>query len=170
MNENLENNKRILTLCMNSEFYMHQKIDLILRAIQKNDENHKTYDHMFICTGNVRIEENESDISSDFLYHYETRKKFFKYSAEQRQMISEELSDANIENLTLFSIVFDLFNSNHQTDIKKFKCIDLEQMELDDRVKLGEQSSFILYNCARISAILEKFNSFVKQGRHSKAS
>ncbi|CAF0781654.1 unnamed protein product [Brachionus calyciflorus] len=168
LTKNLKNSSKILTICLNSEFFQHQKFDLILRAFNGNEESHKFYTHNFICTGNVKVDENETStikVTNDFFDHYRSRKEFFKYSAEQRQMTPEELSEANIENLTLFSIIFDLFNTNHQIDIKKFKYIDLSQMELDDKVKLGEQSSFILYNCARISAIFDKFDTYVKQGR-----
>jgi arginyl-tRNA synthetase len=93
------------------------------------------------------------------------RERYFKYSAEQRQIISDELADQNIRSLTLFSFYFDLFSSSHQTDIKNFKVIDLDQLDLNnDLVKSNEQSSFILYNCARINCIIEKFEKLHEQG------
>ncbi|RNA17721.1 DALR anticodon-binding domain-containing, partial [Brachionus plicatilis] len=171
LNENLPVYDGIQTLCLNSELFQAQKIDLLLRSFSDIDHKHKRYEHGFICTGIVKIDENEPsyfDLRDDFLKHYECRQKFFKYSAEQRQMMSEQICEVNIQNLTLFSLVYDMFNSNHQTDIKKFKCIDLEKIKIDENQKLGEQSSFILYNCARISAILDKFYSNVDQGLFEK--
>ena len=167
LNRNLPEHGELITLCLNSELFQAQKIDLLLRSFSEIDNKHKTYKHRFISTGIVKIDENEPnylDLKDDFLKHYENRHAFFKNSAEQRQMTTENICEANIQNLTIFSIVFDMFNTNHQNDIIKFRCIDSERTKTFDNQKLGEQSSFILYNCARISAILDKFNSFVDQG------
>lgn len=171
LDQNLPVCDEIITLCLNSELFQAQKIDLLLRSFANKDNKYKTYKHRFICAGIVKTDESESqflELKDDFLKHYECRRKFFKHSAEQRQMMSESICEANIQNLTLFSMVFDMFNSNHQNDIKKFKCIDLGKMNIDESQKLGEKSSFILYNCARITAILDKFYSYVDQGSYEK--
>jgi hypothetical protein len=110
------------------------------------------------------------------------RKKYFEYAAKQRQMISNDLNQSNINNLTLFSIVFDLFSANHQNDLGKFKLADFYKVEAlsaqsdnddsdqfdedENTLKMCEQSSFILYNCARLNAIIEKFQIMVKKGRN----
>lgn len=167
LNQNLPEHDEIITLCLNSELFQAQKVDLLLRSFSEVDNKHKTYKHRFISTGIVKIDENEPnylELKDDFLKHYENRRTFFKHSAEQRQMTTENICEANIQNLTIFSILYDLFNTNHQNDIIRFRCADLERIKNFDSQKLGEQSSFILYNCARISAILDKFNSFVDQG------
>lgn len=92
-------------------------------------------------------------------YHLDSREKFFRDSAEQRSLISDDLCEQNIRNFTKFSLVFDLLSTNHSNEIKRFKIMP----ENADNC-LSEHSSFILYNCARIKAILDKHENLVNQG------
>ena len=77
-------------------------------------------------------------------------------------MIPDELCQKNILNLAKFSLVFDLLCLKHQNDVKKLKILD----EICDESVASEHSSFILYNCARLNAILDKFQNLVNQGNH----
>ncbi len=163
---------RILYLCTNAEYFQRQKLDLLFRSVHFPD--HLT--SKFICIGNVKTDSNENNDSIQ--YNYELREKYFRYSAKQRQMLSNDLNQFNVKNLTLFSIVYDLFGTNHQNDFSKFKVEDFLRVNLenddaeDDEdfydekcLKISEQSSFILYNCARLNAIIQKFENLVQKGK-----
>lgn len=123
------------------------------------------FEHKFICTSRVEPNNGEED-EHCAMHNYETRKKYYSLAAAERQIISDELTESNIKNITLFSFIFELFNSNHEHDMLKFKLHDFVRDEhgLEIKVKPDSQSSFILYNCARLHAILEKFQLTVEQG------
>ena len=112
---------KIIHICLNPEFFQRQKLDLVSRTMF---DNKYLKDVKYICIGSVK---NELSLSA--LFNFKMREKYFKYSAEQRQIISDDLSDQNIRSLTLFSFYFDLFSTSHQTDIKNFKVIDLDQLD-----------------------------------------
>lgn len=155
---------RVLNLCSNSELFQRQKVDLVSRTNLKT----KDFEIKYICIGSVKLDTlNHENVGqeNDSVYNYELREKYFRFAAEQRQIISDDQFETNIKSFTIFSIIFDLFNSNHQSDIKKFKLPQVDDGDFDELAKLGEQSSFILYNCARLHAIFEKFQACVNQGR-----
>ncbi len=178
--ENKSNSNFLFNLCLNAEYLQRQKVDLLARMVnKKNDNPLETNKLKYICTGSVKIhsetliDEKDSKLINDSLYNYKSREKYFRYAAEQRQKISNEsIYEENIKNLTLFSIVYDLLNTKHHNDINKFKIIDPSQLnvelydfdDLDQELKLSEQSSFILYNCARLNAIVEKYDSNISNG------
>lgn len=113
----------------------------------------------------------KSDLPSEpdsILSAYELRERYFKYSAEQRQLLPDEFNSSNMRHLTQFSFSFDLLSSTLQGDLTKFKLAEFAQTECGDGLKLCEQSSFILYNCARLNAIIEKFDSLVQRGVYEK--
>jgi hypothetical protein len=177
---NKSNSKFLFNICLNAEYLQTQKIDLLARIINIKIRNlNGTCKLKYICTGNVKaqfdtlIDDEDSTILNDTLYNYKCREKYFRYAAEQRQKISNEsIYEENIKNLTLFSIVFDLLNTKHQNDVNKFKIIDTNQLnselfdfdDLEQEFKLSEQPSFILYNCARLNAIIEKYDSNICNG------
>ena len=82
------------------------------------------------------------------------KEKFFQESTAQRKALSNELCEANVRLLTLCSITFDLLKVSPSNDIK------LQTNNFANE----HDSSFLLYNCARISAILNKFNYLIAQG------
>lgn len=134
---------------MCSEYYQRQKVDLLSRV------NQREYNVKYCCIGNVNSQDDQTAQA-----HIDSREKFFRDSAKQRNLVSDNLSEKNIKNFTKFSLVFDLLITNHSNDIKKFKIMP---ENADDC--LSEHSSFILYNCARIKAILDKFQNLVNQGK-----
>lgn len=141
---------KFLHVCTNAELYQRQKVDLIVRALEPDMDCYVKY----ICVGQVKGE--------DSMVAYLQREEYFRYAAVQRQMIPDEkLVEKNLASLTLFSIVYDLFATGHHKDMC-MSSVDLERLA---EMKLGEQASFVLYNCARLNAILDKFQSRVKQGR-----
>jgi hypothetical protein len=180
-----KHSNRILSICTNSEFFKRQKVDLLSRVILDKEETKATSRvSKYICIGAVKtdLNTNSNSDNQDCILNYEMRKKYFEYAAKQRQMISNDLNQSNVNNLTLFSIVFDLFSANHQNDVSKFKLAGFYKVEAlseqnqaecsndedefdDNNLKMCEQSSFILYNCARLNAIIEKFQTLVKKGK-----
>jgi hypothetical protein len=60
-------------------------------------------------------------------------------------------------------LAFDLLCLKHQNDVKKMKILIAESF---DETAASEHSSFVLYNCARLNAILDKFQNLVNQGNH----
>ena len=68
--------------------------------------------------------------------------------------LSSEMCETNVKLLTLCSVTFDLLKVSHHSDIKLQTCNFMNEHD----------SSFLLYNCARISTILTKFNYMVTQG------
>lgn len=155
---------RILNICTNGELFQRQKADLLHRALESVNCSHLAT--KYVCVGSVKVDSTELNTDlNDSIYNYDLREKYFRHSAEQRQVISDDLSSQNVKMFTLFSIIFDLLASHLHVDVRKFPIIEL--LDLDEsNVKFCEQSSFILYNCARLSAILEKFKSLTKQGNH----
>lgn len=153
---------KLFNIVSNGEFFQRQKADLLFKVLEP--ELNKNINLGYVCVGSVKAEQLDS-LSA--LFHYELRDKYFRYSAEQRQMIGDkDLIQSKIESLTLFSIIYDLFGINHQLDIKKLPTINVANIcDNDNTLKFSEQSSFVLYNCARLSAILEKFRTRVKQGK-----
>lgn len=151
-----EANFRLIQICSNGELYQRQKADLLTRAFRRRVKN--DFDSRYVCVGHVS--------GPDTLELYAQREAYFRSAAVQRQMIADEsLVESNLESLSLFSIVYDLLGSGHHKDVK------LASIELDDvgQAKLSEQAAFVLYNCARLNAILDKFNSRVSQGRNEKS-
>lgn len=147
-NEFIENSKScelIIQMCFNSDFYKKQKIDLLSRLSNSNMPNKVKY----CCIGSVNTEETA-------LFHIKSREKYFRDSSEQRNLMTDDLNEFNIKNLTKFSLIFDLLCLNHQNDIKNLKVPDTDET-------WSNQSSFILYNCARLNAILEKFHIYHTQ-------
>ena len=183
---------RVLNLCTNSELFQRQKLDLISRKLASTTALLEKTQIKYICTGTVKTDlSNDSSVSldqdnQDSIYNFQKREKYFQHAAEQRQMISSELNKFNVDNLTLFSIVFDLLGTNHQNDLNKLKLAEFLRIESmckvhqddqdssddEDRscFKACEQSSFILYNCARLNTIIEKFQSLVKKGVYKEIS
>jgi hypothetical protein len=163
---NLKETKRLIQICLNSEFYARQKMDLITRALLHDDDKSQI-DLKYICLGYVKSDEAElssDELSKDPLHNYKSREEYFRFASKQRQIISNSLNESNIVILAQFSFLFDLLNSNYQNDIKKFVLVDAEKMDFDEEAKAFDQSSFILYSCARMHAIIEKFESLVSQG------
>lgn len=172
--QNKSSSSFLFILCLNSEYLQRQKVDLLARIININSNSNisKNKRLKYICTGNVKTH-SDTKLMNDSLHNYQSREKYFRFAAEQRQKISNEsIYEENIKNLTLFSIVYDLLNTKHQNDVNKFKVVDTAQLntelndfdDLDQELKLSEQSSFILYNCARLNAIIEKYDSNIKNG------
>jgi arginyl-tRNA synthetase len=82
------------------------------------------------------------------------KEQYFQETTAQRRSLSNEICEANVKLLTLCSITFDLLKVSHSSDIR-----------LNTNNFVNEHdSSFLLYNCARISTILKKFNYLVAQG------
>lgn len=141
---------RWIHVCTNGDMYQREKADLIVRALSPLAISHVEY----VPVGHV-----SGGLSA--LECYSQREAYFRHAAIQRQMIPDEsLVESNLASLSLFSIVYDLLATGHHKDVKLTACIDPES---DNESKLSEQAAFVLYNCARINAILEKFNSRVKQ-------
>ncbi len=97
-NEFIETSKTcelIVQMCFNSEFYKKQKIDLLSRLSRSNMPNRVKY----CCIGSVNTEETA-------LFHIKSREKYFRDSAEQRNLMNDNLNEFNIKNLTKFSLIF----------------------------------------------------------------
>lgn len=137
-----------IQVCSNGEIYQRQKADLLVRALLGSNQ---VYSVQYVPIGHVN--------GPNALECFSRREAYFKEAAIQRQMIPDEnLVESNLESLSLFSIVYDLLGTGHHKDVK------INSTENSELGKLSEQSSFVLYNCARLNAILEKFNTRVKQG------
>ena len=149
-------NQPIVHFCFNSEFYQRQKIDLLSRLKQIE------YSSVKYCLLGI-VNTDPSDSETNAWRHIELRETFFRESAEQRYMISDELCQKNTQNLVKFSLAFDLLCLKHQNDVKKMKILIAESF---DETAASENSSFVLYNCARLNAILDKFQNLVNQGNH----
>ncbi len=81
------------------------------------------------------------------------KEKYFQETTAQRSSTTVEACETNVKLLTLCSITFDLLKSSHTKDIK-----------LQHEHVLEHDPALLLYNCARISTILTKFNHLVNQG------
>ena len=93
------------------------------------------------------------------MLHLAMRESNYRDANKQRQIISDELSEKNIKSLTKFSLVFDLLGLNNQNEIRQFSSC------YSDSQSSADQSAFILYNLARLNAILEKFETLKKEGK-----
>lgn len=162
--------KQIIHLCSNSEFFSLQKIQLLVSCFLSESNHNKDARNLikqcsfkYLCIGLVK---SLFDIGSDqsVMSHYNNRQKYFSFASNQRKIISDQLNEANIKALTKFSIVFDMLITNHVNDINKFNKVDMNEIETNNNLKEFEQSSFILYCCARLSTILEKFESMIQEG------
>lgn len=147
---------RLLHVCFTSDFYQRQKNEIVLRPISNTAVSSTAIN--YICLGKAAFK--ESGELNKASVHVESRKKQFRYSAEQRNLISDEKSEFNINNFTKFSLNFDLLTLGHHNDIKKLTAFS----EASDEEPRSDQSSFILYNCARLHSILTKFESLQATG------
>lgn len=148
--ESIKPGTKLIHICSNSELYQRQKADLLHRAFNPSS----SFDVGYISSGQVTSKHLASEV-------YELREKYFRYAAEQRQMIDDvDVIDSNLDSLNHFSIVYDLLATQHHKDVKLSE-IEIEKIP---EIKIGDQASFVLYNCARLNAILDKFQSRVKQG------
>lgn len=145
---------RLLQVCFTSDFYQRQKNEIVLRPISNTAFSDTAIN--YICLGKAALkgELNKASV------HVESRQKQFRYSAEQRNLISDEKSEFNINNFTKFSLNFDLLTLGHHNDMKKLTVFD----ETSDEEPQSDQSSFILYNCARLHSIITKFESLQATG------
>ena len=107
-----------------------------------------------IGTINSQVEEEKSAH-----FHIQSREAYFRNAAAQRNLISTKQTDSNVRNFTKFSLAFDLLSLAHQNDMKKLKIYQPEELSTQ-----SDQSSFILYNCARLHEIFAKFNSLKETG------
>ena len=140
---------RSIQVCSNGEIYQRQKADLLVRALLGSNQ---VYNVQYVPIGHVN--------GPNALECFSQREAYFREAAIQRQMIPDEnLVESNLESLSLFSIVYDLLGTGHHKDVK------LNAIENSELAKMNEQSAFVLYNCARLNAILEKFNTRIKQGK-----
>ena len=150
-------------LCTNSEYFSRQKVSLLSKAIVSNDDlslnaQIKQTQFKFVCIGSVKA------LESNVFSNYKQREAYFRYASNQRQILSDSTNEKNVETLTRFSFIYDMLSTNHCVDIKKFAHVDMNEIELNNDLKAFEQSSFVLYCCARMNTILEKFDSMVAQG------
>lgn len=89
----LGHTQSIVYICFNSEFYQRQKIDLLSRLKQTEYPSVK-----YCLIGNVV---HNPDTNTAW-HHIKLREKFFKESAQQRNMIPDELCEKNIQNFAKF--------------------------------------------------------------------
>jgi hypothetical protein len=115
------------------------------------------YSINYVCLGKAAFKDSSENKAA---VHIESRQRQFKHAAEQRNLISDEKSEFNINNFTKFSLNFDLLTLGHHNDIKKLTTFD----ETSDEEPQSDQSSFILYNCARLHSILAKFENLQATG------
>jgi hypothetical protein len=162
--------KRIIHICSNSECFSRQKIQLLANCfLNENEHNNDTTNILkqstfkYLCVGSVKAFDKNIE-SQNVMCYFKNREEYFRFASNQRQIISDKLNEINIRGLTHFSIVFDLLNTSHVNDINKFNRVDMNEIEMNNDLKEFEQSSFILYCCARINTILEKFENMVKEG------
>ena len=151
---NSASSKRIVNICLNSEYVQRQKIDLISYLIADNSFQKANLNFVCIGTINTRIEEEKSAH-----FHIQSREAYFRHAAAQRNIISTQQTELNVKNFTKFSLAFDLLSLAHQNDMKKLKMYRAEELATQ-----SDQSSFILYNCARLHEIFAKFNSLKETG------
>lgn len=112
----------------------------------------------YICIGKA-FSPNQKEI--DVFYQIQLREKYFRNSAKQRNLISDEKSELNICNFTKFSLTYDILSLAHHNDVKRLDAFS----NLAENESQGDQSSFILYNCARLHAIIEKFENLQANGK-----
>jgi hypothetical protein len=154
------NSNEIIHICLHSEFNHRQKVDLISRITSKKSSISSSY----ICIGNVRLDNDNNENDSVLIEHIEAREKCFKYAADQRPRLPDEISEKNIKMLTKFSILYDLVNISHQNELKQFKSNNEAEFN-NNTSEFKKASSFVLYNCARLNAIIEKFESLEESGK-----
>ena len=160
--------KHFVHLCSNSEFFSRQKVDLLAKCILLESSHSyvrellEQSDFHYVCVGSIKTSEAATQsISSSYL----NREEYFRIVSNQRQIVSDSLNETNIHLLTRCSIVFDMLSTHYAHDINKFKPIDTSEMKANNSdLKEFEESSFVVYSCARINAILEKFASMIEQG------
>lgn len=145
----------MIHICFSSEFYQRQKNDLISRVLV--DTKSAPYSVNYICVGRAALEKPKE---LDALFQIESKERQFRYSAEQRNLISDEKSEFNIGNFTKFSLTYEMLSLLNHNDIKKMDVYDVT----GDEEPHSDQSSFILYNCARLNAIIEKFENLQSTG------
>ena len=170
--KSLPEGSRILNVCSNSELFQRQKADILLRPLYPSSFGQVKY----LSIGQVQLKANQATtLADDVESNYEKRQNYFREITKQRNLISTELTNENVTHLTRFSFAYDLFSTSYQTPVKSFNL----DFEADDHVDPedddferpnsasndNKSASFILYNCARINAILEKFNHLQEQGK-----
>jgi len=111
-----------------------------------------------VCIGKSLIDWNSKE--NDALFQLDAKEKQFRYSAEQRNLISDAKSEFNIANFTKFSITYEMLCLGVHNDIKRMDIFD-KTSQTEPR---SDPSSFILYNCARLHAIIEKFKNIQNTG------
>ena len=146
--------ERILHFCFSSDYFQRQKNDLISRIASIDSGLDKKKSLNYVCLGKSMSENNNA------LTHVESREMQFKYSAEQRNLISDQKTELNIQNFTKFSLTYDVLSLAHHNDIKKLGIFDLSS----ETEPQSDPASFILYNCARLHAIIEKFENLQNDG------
>ena len=160
--------KRIIHICSNSEFFSRQKIQLLVECLLNGEHNEdakntvKQSSFKFLCIGLVKSINNIGTDQKVIIF-YKNREDYFRFASNQRKIISDQLNEVNIKTLNQFSFVFDMLNTNHLNDINKFNRVDMKEIETNNDLKEFEQSSFILYCCARLNTILEKFENMVRE-------
>ena len=147
--------EQLLNICFTSEFYQRQKTDLLSRIAFESACPQQSRN--YICIGKA-LSPNQKE--TDVFYQIQLREKYFRNSARQRNLISDEKSELNICNFTKFSLTYDILSLSHHNDIKKMDSFS----NLSENESQGDQSSFILYNCARLHAIIEKFENLQATG------
>ena len=94
----------------------------------------------------------------EFEQVYEDRLASFEEISSQRESISAELSKENSKLLTKASLVFDLLK------VSNLSILKLQEAELSSDSVNTDESSFLIYNCSRLKAILAKFEHGVEAG------
>ncbi len=142
-------------VCFSSEFFQRQRNDLINRVLV---ESTSKYSVSYVCIGKSLLDQKSKE--NDALFQIDAKERQFRYSAEQRNLISDSKSEFNIANFTKFSITYEMLCLGGHNDIKRMDIFDVSSQE-EPR---SDPSSFILYNCARLHAIIEKFNNLQRTG------
>jgi arginyl-tRNA synthetase len=100
---------------------------------------------------------------TDINEYYKEKEESYRKSSIERKVLPADLCEDNVKTLTLSSIIFNLLKVNHTNTVKL-------QRQSQNSSNCEHDSAFLLYSCARISAILNKFDSLVKQGKVGKTT
>ena len=161
--------RRVIVLCSTGEFFARQKDDLIFRCLELDSQRPghtttTTTEFKYICVGCASTK--PASAAPDALGLYTLRKTLFRESAEQReQAYSFEAAEKNIRNLSLFSIVFDMLSCKMSNDITLKSRAAAATAEVSDAASFFKSSSFVLYNCSRIRALLDTIENKIQNGK-----
>jgi hypothetical protein len=165
----LSEKRRLINISLYSELFQRQRTELLSKLLLGNHSNESD---AYICVGGVKATQ------SSVMYHYLLRERYFRHRVEQRRKLSMQLSEINIKNLSVFSIVYALLSVHHQSEIGSLKCVESSERgdqdesdeEENERRESSEPSSFILYNCARLNALIDKYERLKDEGAYGRRS